>query len=62
MEAGDRIRALIVEMKEFISVSGRNWEEAACPQLPLSGRMSPVNRLNSDKLGDRDEIDATITA
>ena len=52
MEAGDRIRALIVEMREFISVSGRNWEKAACapcPQLHLSDRMSPVNRLNSDK-------------
>ena len=50
MEAGDRIRALIVEMKGFISVSGRNWEEAArahCPQLHLSDCMSLVNHLNS---------------
>ena len=29
MEAGDRIRALIVEMKGLMNVSGRNWEEAA---------------------------------
>ena len=50
MEAGDRIRALIVEMKGFINVSGRNWEKAArahCPQLHLSDCMSLVNHLNS---------------
>ena len=50
MEAGDHIRALIAEMKGFINVSGRNWEEAArarCPQLHLSDCMSLVNHLNS---------------
>ena len=50
MEAGDRIRALIVEMKGFINVNGRSWEEAArahCPQLHLSDCMSLVNHLNS---------------
>ena len=35
MEAGDRIRALVVEMKGFINVSGRNWEEAARAHCPL---------------------------
>ena len=52
-EAGDRIRAVIVEMKGFINVSGRSWEEAArahCLQLHLSDCMSLVNHLNSYSL------------
>ena len=50
MEAGERIRALIVEMKGFINVSGRNWEETArthCPQLHLNDCMRLLNHLNS---------------
>ncbi|CAK9105287.1 unnamed protein product [Durusdinium trenchii] len=53
MEAGDRYRALLVEMKGLIGHNTRDWEDIArrnCPQLSLSDCMSLVKHLNSDLL------------